>query len=81
MKLWQQFVSKCISQYVSGRLFAYLVGNAVVLALGLNDHLDKTALPPLLTWLFVLYFGTKGVEWIGNAVGSVTMKPKPSVPS
>jgi len=76
MKLWQLFVTKAINQFVSGRLFAFLTGTAVVAWLSLVKRLELPSTANLLTLLFCLYFGTKGIEWIGNAVGSIAMKPK-----
>jgi hypothetical protein len=76
MSLWRSFVSQAIKQYVSGRLFAYLCGNAAVIWLALADRLEASATANLLTLLIAVYFGVKGIEWAGNAINSITMKAK-----
>ena len=73
-----KFLRQATTQFVSGRLFAYVAGNAVVVWLALAKCLAQEQTHDLLRLLFALYFGVKGIEWIGNAVSSISMKPKPA---
>jgi len=79
--MWRKLADKAINQYVSGRLFGYLTGDAVVIWLALKDKLETTQTFQLLEILFIAYFGVKSIEWAGNAIKSITLKGGAATPT
>ena len=72
--LWHKFANKVISQWVSGRMLAYISGNGTVIWLSVIDRLEKVHTFQLLEILFVAFFGVKGIEWVGNSIKSISFK-------